>query len=139
MNTSDSVNELSAEECWTKLEGTSMGRLATAVAGAVEIFPVNYYADGKTLLMRTAPGTKLLELTIHHDVAFEIDGYTDDEAWSVVVKGVAVELESQSEIEDADRQPLVPWIPTLKYRYVRITPLALSGRHFRRAPEPERY
>lgn len=139
MNTSASVTELSAEECWEKLSDTAMGRLATAVGGTVEIFPVNYYSDGKTLLIRTAPGTKLLELTIHHDVAFEIDGYTDDEAWSVVVKGVAAELQSRTEIDEADRQPLVPWIPTLKYRYVRITPLSISGRRFRREAEPERY
>jgi uncharacterized protein len=139
MNTSASISELSVEECWEKLSDTAMGRLATAVGGTVEIFPVNYYSDGKTLLIRTAPGTKLLELTIHHDVAFEIDGYTDTEAWSVVVKGVAAELQSQTEIDEADRQPLVPWIPTLKYRYVRITPLLVSGRHFRREAEPERY
>ncbi len=138
MDTSAEITELSQEECWAKLSTNSLGRLATAVASDVDIFPVNYYADGETLLLRTAPGTKLLELTIHHEVAFEIDGYTDDEAWSVIVKGVAAQLESQSEIEEADRQPLTPWIPTLKYRYVRITPVTISGRHFRRAPEPER-
>jgi nitroimidazol reductase NimA-like FMN-containing flavoprotein (pyridoxamine 5'-phosphate oxidase superfamily) len=139
MNTPANVAELTDEECWERLSENSLGRLATAVAGNPDIFPVNYYADGKTLLIRTAPGTKLLELTIHHDVAFEVDGYTDDEAWSVIVKGVAEQLEHQSEIDEADRQPLVPWIPTLKYRYVRITPLTITGRHFRREPEPDRY
>ncbi|WP_345762428.1 pyridoxamine 5'-phosphate oxidase family protein [Diaminobutyricibacter sp. McL0608] len=139
MNTSASVTELSEDECWTKLSGNSLGRLATSVGSEVDIFPVNYLADGKTLLIRTAPGTKLLELTIHHDIAFEVDGYTDTEAWSVIVKGVATELESQTEIDEANRQPLAPWIPTLKYRYVRITPLSITGRHFRREPEPERY
>ena len=93
MNTPANVAELSEEECWERLSANSLGRLATAVAGNPDIFPVNYYADGKSLLIRTAPGTKLLELTIHHDVAFEIDGYTDDEAWSVIVKGAASELE----------------------------------------------
>jgi len=139
MNTPASVAELTDEECWERLSANSLGRLATAVAGNPHIFPEHSYADGKTLLIRTAPGTKLLELTIHHDVAFEVDGYTDDEAWSVIVKGVAEQLEHQSEIDEADRQPLVPWIPTLKYRYVRITPLTITGRHFRREPEPDRY
>ena len=139
MNTSASVTELSEDECWAKLSANSLGRLATSVGSEVDIFPVNYLADGKTLLIRTAPGTKLLELTIHHDIAFEVDGYTDTEAWSVIVKGVATELESQTEIDEANRQPLAPWIPTLKYRYVRITPLSITGRHFRREPEPERY
>ncbi|MDQ1609950.1 MAG: uncharacterized protein QOE16_2682 [Microbacteriaceae bacterium] len=139
MSLLDSITELSTAECWDKLSANTLGRLATAAGGEVDIFPVNYYADGATVLLRTAPGTKLLELSIHHGVAFEVDGYTDNDAWSVIVKGVAVPIEKQSEIDEADRQPLVPWIPTLKYRYVRITPLSVTGRHFRRDPEPERY
>jgi nitroimidazol reductase NimA-like FMN-containing flavoprotein (pyridoxamine 5'-phosphate oxidase superfamily) len=139
MSLLDSITELSTAECWDKLSANTLGRLATAAGGEVDIFPVNYYADGATVLLRTAPGTKLLELSIHHGVAFEVDGYTDNDAWSVIVKGVAVPIEKQSEIDEADRQPLVPWIPTLKYRYVRITPLSVTGRHFRRDAEPERY
>jgi nitroimidazol reductase NimA-like FMN-containing flavoprotein (pyridoxamine 5'-phosphate oxidase superfamily) len=139
MSLLDSITELSTAECWEKLTANSLGRLATAAGGEVDLFPVNYYADGASLLLRTAPGTKLLELTIHHGVAFEIDGYTDQEAWSVIVKGIAVPLEKQAEIDEADRQPLAPWIPTLKYRYVRVMPMSVTGRHFRRGPEPERY
>ena len=33
----------------------------------------------------------------------------------------------------------MPWIPTLKYVYVRITPTLITGRRFERLPEPERY
>ena len=44
-----------------------------------------------------------------------------------------------AEVERADALPLAPWIPTLKYDYVRIAPASLSGRAFRRGPEPDRY
>ena len=55
------------------------------------------------------------------------------------MKGIATRLELQGEIDEADALPLTPWIPTLKYRWVRIAPTSLSGRWFVRAPEPDRY
>ncbi|HEV7182896.1 MAG: pyridoxamine 5'-phosphate oxidase family protein [Actinomycetales bacterium] len=139
MSTDEVVRDLDIDECWAKLTENSLGRLATDVGGEVEIFPVNYFADGSTLLIRTAPGTKLLALTVHDQVAFETDANTADIAWSVIVKGRARRLEAQAEIDEADRAPLTPWIPTLKYRYVRIEPTTITGRTFMRLPEPDRY
>lgn len=110
-----------------------MGRIALRAADEVDIFPINYHADGETILFRTAPGTKLLELTVHDKVAFEIDGHTETAAWSVVVKGIPRQLESGDEIEAAESAPLHPWIPTLKYRFVRITPTDITGRPFQPA------
>ncbi|GAA1448909.1 pyridoxamine 5'-phosphate oxidase family protein [Leifsonia poae] len=133
------VRDLDTAECWERLKETSLGRLAIDVHGDVDIFPVNFYADGSTLLLRTAPGTKLLALTVHDQVAFETDANTADNAWSVVVKGRARQLELQAEIDEADRAPLTPWIPTLKFRYVRIEPDSITGRTFMRLPEPDRY
>lgn len=138
-NTDDVVELLDAAACWSLLRSGEIGRVATAVRGQVEIFPVNYYADGTMILFRTAPGTKLLELTINDKVAFETDGFSDTEAWSVVAKGPAAIIEHESEIDVLDRLPLHPWIPTLKYEYVRIVPTEISGRRFPRGPEPERY
>ncbi|MEV8213244.1 pyridoxamine 5'-phosphate oxidase family protein [Leifsonia sp. NPDC077715] len=138
MSPDEPVQELSRDECRELLKRGELGRLATAAGGESDIFPVNYYSDGDRILIRTAPGTKLLELTVHSAVAFETDGYTDDEAWSVVVHGRARQLDSQAEVDEADQAPLRPWIPTLKYRYVHIDIDALSGRRFLRLPEPER-
>ena len=137
--TDDPIAVLPERACWRALEGTSVGRIAIAIGGDVEIFPVNYTTDGRRILFRTAPGSKLLALTAHPTVAFEIDGFDAAAAFSVVVKGRAERLESQQEIDAADLLPLAPWIPTLKYRWVRITPTELNGRVFRRDPEPERY
>ncbi|MCS5716562.1 pyridoxamine 5'-phosphate oxidase family protein [Herbiconiux sp. CPCC 205763] len=133
------VHELDSEECWELLRSQELGRLAMGVGGEIDIFPVNYLAERDSILLRTAPGTKLLELVIAPNAAFEIDGYSDEEAWSVVLKGTAYRLERQSEIDEADRLPLTPWIPTLKYEYVRIAANSVSGRRFRRGPEPDRY
>ncbi|MFM9917948.1 pyridoxamine 5'-phosphate oxidase family protein [Lacisediminihabitans sp. H27-G8] len=135
----DAVQLLTDAECWHLLDGASFGRLAVSVGNQPEIFPVNFLADGHTVLFRTAEGTKLLELTINSLVAFESDYYSDTDAWSVVIKGRARAIESQSEIFAADQLPLAPWIPTLKYVYVRIQPTEVTGRRFARGPEPDRY
>ena len=130
---------LNEEECWNLLSRRELGRLAVAVAGKPDIFPVNYVTDGPRVLFRTAPGSKLAELSANPDVAFEVDEYDDTSAASVVLKGVAKRLELQSEIDAADALPFTSWIPTLKYRWVRISPTSITGRRFERGPEPDRY
>jgi nitroimidazol reductase NimA-like FMN-containing flavoprotein (pyridoxamine 5'-phosphate oxidase superfamily) len=135
----DAVIALSPEECWARLREQELGRLVTHAAGVLDIFPVNFVADGETIVFRTAEGSKLFELTVEDSVLFEVDDHTETEAWSVVVRGTAHRLETSAEVERADALPLTPWIPTLKYNYVRIEPTAVSGRAFHRGPEPERY
>jgi nitroimidazol reductase NimA-like FMN-containing flavoprotein (pyridoxamine 5'-phosphate oxidase superfamily) len=133
------VWELSEEECWNLLARGELGRLALAVNEEPEIFPVNYVVDGPRVFFRTAPGSKLAELTVNPRVAFEVDEYDETYGASVVLKGVAKRLELQREIDAADALPLTPWIPTLKYRWVRIAPVSITGRRFERGPEPDRY
>lgn len=133
------ITDLSAEECWELLPTSELGRLAVSVGGSPDIFPVNYVVDGRSIIFRSAEGTKVLELTINSTVAFEADGWDDTTAWSVVVRGTAQQLERQEDIYRADNLPLRPWTPTLKYLYVRITPETVTGRRIVRGEEPERY
>lgn len=130
---------LSPAESWKLLEHCEHGRLALSVRDEPDIYPINFIAHHGVLLMRTNPGTKLAELTVNPRVAFEADGITSGEAWSVVVKGTARILETQSEISAADALPLRPWIRTLKYTYVEIAPTEVIGRHFILGSEPDRY
>ncbi|WP_026552463.1 pyridoxamine 5'-phosphate oxidase family protein [Arthrobacter sp. H20] len=130
---------LSTEDSWTVLERNQHGRLAVSVLGDPDIYPINFLAHDKRLLFRTNPGTKLAELTVNNRVAFEVDEIDADEARSVVVKGVARVIDAQSEIDEADKLPLKPWIPTRKYTYVEIIPTNVHGRYFALGEEPERY
>lgn len=135
----DVVAGLSDHECWDLLAGEELGRLVTHVGEVLDVFPVNYVVDGRTVVFRTAEGSKLVELTVNDEVLFEVDQHTEATAWSVVLRGRAQRLATEEEVEAADALPLRPWLPTLKYNYVRITPESLSGRFFRRGPEPDRY
>ena len=130
---------LTEDECWQRIAEAPFGRVAAAAAGEVDIFPVNHKVDregddGPAIVFRTAPGTKLIELTIHANVAFQVDGYTDTEAYSVVVKGQARELERTSELMRAETLGVTPWAPEEKPRWVRIQPTDVHGRAFRRRP-----
>lgn len=124
---------LSDEECWQRIREAPYGRLAAAAGGEVDIFPINHAVDENSIVFRTTAGTKLLELTIKHRVAFQVDGFTDTEAWSVVVKGDAAEFDRQLEVAAAERLGLEPWAPEVKDRWVRITPTEVEGRTFQRA------
>lgn len=130
---------LNPQECFERLAAHQLGRLVTHVGDVLDIFPVNYVLDGETLVFRTAEGSKLFALTINDEVLFEVDSYTDEGAWSVIVRGHAHRLQTSAEVQAADQLGLSPWIPTLKYNYVRIVPTSVSGRTFKRGEEPERY
>ncbi|XAZ32836.1 pyridoxamine 5'-phosphate oxidase family protein [Paenarthrobacter ureafaciens] len=96
---------LSDDESWSVLQRNQHGRLAVSVLGEPDIYPLNFIADQGRLLVRTNPGTKLAELTVNEKVAFEVEEIGDGEAWSVVIKGTARVIESQSEIDEADKLP----------------------------------
>ena len=123
---------LSADECWALLRSAEVGRLAIAINGHPDIFPINFIVDHGAVVFRTAEGTKLAAAVLGRAVAFEVDGYDADagEAWSVVIKGRAVELEKLPDLFDALDLPLFPWHASPKHRFVRIEPDDISGRRF---------
>lgn len=130
------ITELTQDQAWEALGRVKVGRLATSLGGQPEIFPVNYVVDERTIVFRTGQGSKLFELTANALVAFEADEWDADNGWSVVVKGTAQAVESDSEIDHLESLKLQPWVPTVKQIYVRITPAELSGRSFAFGEEP---
>lgn len=131
------VTALTEAESWKLLSGVSLGRLVTTVSGWTEIFPVNFVVQHHTVLFRTAEGTKLLTAVLNEHVVFEADDHNVAEGWSVVVRGTARLLSTSTEVEEARRAGLYPWVATSKLRFVRITPETLTGRRFVFGPEPD--
>ncbi|WP_375481438.1 pyridoxamine 5'-phosphate oxidase family protein [uncultured Mycobacterium sp.] len=134
--TDEPVTILSASESWNLLASVTLGRLVTSVQGEPEIFPVNFVVQRRTVLFRTAEGTKLVSAAINNRVLFEADDHNVAEGWSVIVKGTARMLRTREEIEEAESAQLLPWTATLKQHYVRVVPISLTGRRFRFGPEP---
>jgi nitroimidazol reductase NimA-like FMN-containing flavoprotein (pyridoxamine 5'-phosphate oxidase superfamily) len=131
------ISVLGDQEAWNLLSSVALGRLVTSFGGQLEIFPVNFVTQKGTVLFRTAEGTKLFTTVMNEKVLFEADDHTADEGWSVILRGTARMLTGAEEIRDADQAGLMPWVPTEKLRFVRITPSEISARHFRFGPEPQ--
>ena len=125
------ILELDEHQCWDLLRSQEVGRLAVAIANHPDIFPVNFVVDHASVVFRTAEGTKLAAAVLGESVAFETDGESAGEAWSVVIKGRAVEIEQMYELFDALELPLYPWHAAPKHRFVRILPELVTGRRFR--------
>ena len=123
---------LDSHACLGLLRTCDVGRLAVSITDLPDIFPINYVVDRGDLVFRTAEGTKLAAALVGRGVAFEVDGYDADagEAWSVVVKGYATEIEQMHECFDALDLPLFPWHAGPKHRFVRIEPVEITGRRF---------
>jgi len=134
--TGQPVSILSASESWDLLSSVSIGRLVTSVGGEPEIFPVNFVVQRRTVLFRTAEGTKLVSTAINNRVLFEADDHGAADGWSVILKGMARMLRTNEELKEAEHAQLLPWTATLKQHYVRIQPVSITGRRFRFGPEP---
>ncbi|HZN78714.1 MAG TPA: pyridoxamine 5'-phosphate oxidase family protein [Mycobacterium sp.] len=138
MSADDPVTVLSEDESWRLLSSVALGRLVTVLAGQPEIFPINFITQRRTLLFRTAQGTKLYSAVMGGQVAFEADDYTADEGWSVIVRGKAHLLSANADILDAEEAPLLSWPATVKPHYVRVIATEISGRRFKFGPAPDR-
>lgn len=124
------VVRLTAEQSWTLLEHVQHARLGTQVGGRVDIVPVNIAAREGRIWFRTAPGTKLAELSADPRVVVQADGVLSDQAWSVQVHGTAREATSSDEVAYAESLRFESWVPTPKHHYVVVEPTEVTGRHF---------
>jgi nitroimidazol reductase NimA-like FMN-containing flavoprotein (pyridoxamine 5'-phosphate oxidase superfamily) len=132
--TDNGVQILPVSECWDLMGSMTLGRLVTSVDGHPEIFPVNYAVQRRTVLFRTAEGTKLVSTAINNRVIFEVDDHTVAEGWSVIIRGTARSLRTDEEIQDAERAQILPWTSSEKSHYVRIVPRSVTGRRFAFGP-----
>ena len=132
----DPITVLSDDEIWDLLKSAALGRLVTHIGDQLEIFPVNFVTQGRTVLFRTAEGTKLFGTVMNDKVLFEVDDHNVSEGWSVVIRGTARVLTASDEIHEAEGAQLLPWVATEKLRFVRITPTEMSGRRFSSGRNP---
>lgn len=125
------LEELGEDECLALLARQKVGRIAVVVDGRPVVFPVNYVVDGRIIVFRNDPGTKLTNASLDR-VCFEVDEIDTDrrEGWSVVVQGVGREFTGA--LDDASvRQralELTTWVTGEKGHWVRIVRPDITGR-----------
>lgn len=139
MTENSPITILDREAALAKLASVQLGRLVVHRNDQFDIFPVNFVVDGDNIYFRSAEGSKLFTVALNNEVLFEADEVVGQSAWSVIVRGTAQVLTSNKEILYADSLGLKPWIPTLKYNFVKIAAEEVSGRQFELGEEPERY
>jgi hypothetical protein len=126
--------ELDRPECLRLLATAAVGRIAVSVTEWEHpvIRPVNYVFDtaSQSVLIRTAPGSKLHAVLRSARAAFEIDGLdpTGRIGWSVIIVGVSEEITNRAELTRIDGLGLEPWAPGRKGHWVRIRANTVSGR-----------
>ncbi|HVD00114.1 MAG TPA: pyridoxamine 5'-phosphate oxidase family protein [Candidatus Dormibacteraeota bacterium] len=130
----DHVPEVLDEQaCLFLLQSRDLGRIAFNIEGREEIFPVNYAVEGRIIVFRTAPGTKLKAVP-NLPLAFEVDSWDPKLAvgWSVVVKGEAEEISTNPgrTAEHLRRTLARPAAPGERWHWLAIMPSEISGRRF---------
>ncbi|HYW24303.1 MAG TPA: pyridoxamine 5'-phosphate oxidase family protein [Terriglobales bacterium] len=131
------IEVLSEEECMRLLLSRRVGRVAVTDGDQPLIFPVNYAADERAVVFRTAPGMKLSQARMAL-VAFEIDEIDTaaGTAWSVMVQGVAYEITDTLDSLSEQLRTLVvePMAPGEHQNWVAVMRHEISGRRFRLRP-----
>ncbi len=94
---------LNHEQCMDLLGRSSFGRVGVSVDALPAILPVTIAVIDDAVVFRTVPGTKLAYAARNAVLAVEIDDYdpVGGEGWSVLVRGVATQLEDADEIARA--------------------------------------
>lgn len=129
-----SVVELPELDSWELLAEHEFGRLAFHLLDTVHIVPIHYAVHRRGVVFRTAEGSKLLGLSMNHDVALEVDQHSEDQARSVVVHGRARELQG-NQARAAEQRLLTPWVEADEFHVFRIDPTEVTGRAFRLGPD----
>jgi nitroimidazol reductase NimA-like FMN-containing flavoprotein (pyridoxamine 5'-phosphate oxidase superfamily) len=120
------LEDIGREECVRLLATVPVGRLAIGVPGAPPfVVPVNYVLDGESIVFRSDPGEKIVQLR-GNPVSFQVDqiDFVAHTGWSVLIQGVA----HQATVAEIEQLQLEPWAPGEKAHWVRIVPWAITGR-----------
>ena len=130
---STDVEALPLDECWRRLAGQTVGRLAFVDAGEPTVLPFNYAVVGRSIVVRTTGWTALGRLGSCATVAFEVDQTSDADrtGWSVVARGALVDVDDERDLAELAMLTPSPWIGGRRDHVVRLEPWSVTGREIR--------
>jgi nitroimidazol reductase NimA-like FMN-containing flavoprotein (pyridoxamine 5'-phosphate oxidase superfamily) len=129
-----SIDELDFDACWRLIGRTPIGRLGFVLAGQPRVLPVNTGVLDRQVVFRTSRDSTLGGLFNGSNVTFECDE-TDlvaESGWSVVVRGRLWAVVDPDELARLAESELHPWAPGVKDRWMKITPMEVTGRVVKR-------
>lgn len=122
---------LSADECWSLLRQSTIGRVALVHDGEPVVLPVSFGVVGHQIAFRSARGAKLGAARMNQPVAFEVDSFDVEtlSGWSVLVEGTADTIYAESEVAELEALGVKRWTPQpFESDWVKILPNDISGR-----------
>jgi uncharacterized protein len=128
------MEELDVEVCWWLVARTRFGRVAFTLDGMPAVRPVNCGVLNCQVVFRTGTDTTLGRLTDGSPVALEVDR-TDEIAesgWSVIVTGHLWPVTEADELARLAEFELHPWAPGTRDRWLKVVPVAVTGREVTR-------
>ncbi|MET0902575.1 MAG: pyridoxamine 5'-phosphate oxidase family protein [Acidimicrobiales bacterium] len=133
------ILRLDEDECWRFLKRHWLGRVGLVHLDQPMVFPVSYALDGRAVVFRTAPGTKLSLAGVGVPAVFEVDEASKlfETGTSVMVHGALHEVTDRGERERLSWLPLRTWAPGDRDHFVRIDPHSVTGRRIGRSHEDE--
>ena len=126
-------------ECWRFLARHYLGRVGLVHLGSPMVFPVNYALDGRSVVFRTAPGTKLRLSAVGVRVAFEVDEATElfETGTSVVVHGTLHEVTDRDELVRLRQLSLRTWAPGDRDHFMLVHAEHITGRRIPMHPDDD--
>lgn len=123
-------DDLDEAVCWRLLSGGGVGRVAFVYDGEPVILPVNFGVTSENVVFRTGDRSMLHELGNGTLVAFEADetDHVAQSGWDVLLKGHLWDVEDESTVPHLDELAVRPWVPGSHDRWMRIVPIAVTGR-----------
>ncbi|MFF4196821.1 pyridoxamine 5'-phosphate oxidase family protein [Nonomuraea sp. NPDC001831] len=127
---SSGLQVLSEEECFLLLSSMPIGRIVFTDRALPAVQPVNFCLDGRSVVIRTAAGSKLAAATRRAVVAFEADDFDAGlrTGWSVTAVGHAREVTDAAELARLAQLPLTTWAPGDRDHYIVVEAEQISGR-----------
>jgi nitroimidazol reductase NimA-like FMN-containing flavoprotein (pyridoxamine 5'-phosphate oxidase superfamily) len=121
---------LGRDECMKLVRAATLGRVGLTSGALPTVLPVNYWADGDEIYVRTSRGTKLDAAMRDAVVAFEVDDFDtlSHAGWSVVITGVARVVSDTERLHALERAPIPRWAPEWDGHVLAISTELVSGR-----------
>ncbi|MGP0031515.1 MAG: helix-turn-helix domain-containing protein [Acidimicrobiales bacterium] len=120
--------------CRHLIEPGGVGRVVYSAERGPVAVPVNYEVLDDDVVFRTEITVSMMPDLLKGRVSFEVDSLDDplEEAWSVLLSGVARAVTDPAELSEVQSLAIEPWAGGERDAYIRLSADVITGRRIRR-------